>query len=804
MRELRYHLLIEVRSESLEYHGRLTIASPELPEPLTLDSVGHRIQGAKAGDRPLTAQRPPDHPGVLVLSGAPRGTTTVELEFSGTIDHGGLRGFYLSPLGQGRLYTTYLEPAGARRVLPCIDSPDAKAVFEVEVVAPRGLTVISNTAVSEEGPADDGRRRVRFQPTPPMSTYLLYLGIGPFEEIRGSRRAPEVILAAAPGEAGKGRFAVEQAERAVEYFSNYYSEPYPLPKLHLVAVPQFGTGAMENWGAIAFQEYLLLLGDRSPVATRMTAVEVICHEIAHQWFGDLVTMRWWNDLWLNESFATFVAAKASDALFPEWRSREEFLADLYARALFWDGMPHTHPVRADVTEPDQIRQIFDAISYGKGAGILQMAEAHIGEEAFRRGVSGYLRAHRLGNADAADLWRAVAAVSDPSVERIFSEWVERPGLPLVTARQEGSTLHLDQQRFTLLEPESSVPWPIPVTVRDGGGRVHRRLFDTASTTIGELPGTPIVNPGRTGFYRVRYLGGLADRVLGEFRTLPPVDRWGLVNDSFAFLLSGAIPLEEHLRYLELLRAETDPFVLRTIEALAVFRYPLVHRVPSWERALREVVVAQSERLGLAPAAAERERVGALRESVQLARVRLDPPFARELAGLYAGLSAVDPNLVRPVLAARALTAGPEEYRELRSRLAETTSAERKIDLAGALGLVDRPEWLREGLALLSDGTLTLGPWARLLGTAVLRNPDLAPVVWSFVEAEAGRLFGLLAGTGTLGPLVELVLPALGIARPQEVRAFVAAREFPDSRRAVQNAMDELELYERVVRRTGGP
>lgn len=729
------------------------------------------------------------------------GTTWVEVEFEGQVNDTGVRGFHLSPLGDGRLYTTYLEPAAARRVFPCFDRPDAKAVFEIEVTAPEGLTVVSNSPVADRQPQDGGRQRTRFEPTPPMSTYLLYLGIGPLEEIHGTVERPRVILAAAPGQAAHGRFAVAQAERALEFFARYYAEPYPLPKLHLVAVPQFGTGAMENWGAIAFQEYLLLYGDRAPLRSRIFSVEVICHEIAHQWFGDLVTMRWWNDLWLNESFATFVAAKASDALFPEWHQEEELVTARLAAALFWDAMPRTHPVRVEVHEPNQIRQIFDDISYGKGAAVLRMAESFVGEDAFRQGVSAYLGAHRYANADASDLWRAIGDVAGPGVERMFAEWVERPGEPVVTATVEGDRLHLSQDRFTLLEPATAAPWPIPLSVRDDR-TVHRQTFDTRVTTVRGIQGVPVVNPDRTGFYRVRYAGDLRDQVGRVYPRLTPLDRWGLQDDSLAFLLAGSIPLEEYLSTLRRMNDETDPLVLSALEDLTTVRYPLVCRVPQWKETVRALVVAQSERLGLARQSGEPARAQALREAIQGARVLLDPAFARRLAAMYPELDRVDPDLVRPVLRAHAATAGPAEYRELRSRLAAATTGEERGNVAGALGVVPRSEWVREGLDMLGTGELLLGPWARLMGSAALANPDCARAIVEFLNEPSQGLFARLAGTGSQGPMLQLVFPAVGASCPAEIRAFLASHEFPDAARAVANSLDLLTLYERLLRSIG--
>jgi tricorn protease interacting factor F2/3 len=800
MDDLQYRLAIEVRDDSLEFVARLTISARTLPPRLELDSVGHTVTSVSSSSVAIPFEREPKE-NRLTISPIPAGVREVLIEYTGTVDDPGLRGFYVSPLGTGRAYTTYFEPAGARRLLPCLDRPAEKAVFVVEVTAPGAATVISNTAAERTEPLPDGRQRVRFLPTPPMSTYLLYLGIGPFEELAGSQTAPRVIVATAPGRTAGTRFSLEQGERSVAYFSEYYAVPYPLSKLHLIAVPQFGTGAMENWGAIAFQEYLLLHDERTTASAKMRSVEVICHEVAHQWFGDLVTMRWWNDLWLNESFASFVAVKATEALFPEWSPWDDFLTAQYSNAMMWDGLPHTHPIRVEVRDPLQIRQIFDEISYGKGSSVLRMAEAYVGEEAFRRGVSRYLADHARGNAEAADLWRAVAATSPEPVERVFTEWVDRPGFPVVTARLEGPTLRLDQRRFSTLAESPAEPWPIPLQIRVGG-ETRKALFDGRSMTLPTDGTVPLVNPGRTGFYRVQYAGALRDQILAGYSRLDPVDRWGILDDARALFLSGEYDLDSYLAVFQRLEGETDPFVLRTVTDSFRFLYPLIHRIPRWEAAFRSVVVAQSERLGLDPVAGEPDRVRTLRESLTASRVRLDPPFAQRLAAEFDRLDAVPPETVRGVLLAVALQGRPADYAALRERYSRAVSPDTQRQIASALGVVARDEWLREGLDALLSRKILLGPWVELFGSSLVLNPDHSGAVWSFLTERIEEFIAFTSGLGMQGIFLQLAVPFLGLSRPGEMRSWAARQTFPESARAVTKGLDLLEVYTRLLDRVG--
>jgi len=799
MDDLRYRVALDFRPDSLEFRGRVEIRARELPSSLSLDAVGQVVRSVRANGTPLAFERD-DRAGRLVIPSVPPGAPSVEIDFDGRADDRGLRGFYVSPYGPDRLLTTYFEPTAARRFLPCLDRPDAKAAFTLEVTVPSGASVVSNMPSAEETALPDGRRRVLFPPTPPMSTYLLYLGIGRVDEIRSERNDPRVIVTAPPGRAEGGRFALAEASRDLDYFARYYGAAYPLPKLHLVAVPRFGTGAMENWGAIAFQEYLLLLGDRAPTSARMRLAEVLAHEIAHQWFGDLVTMRWWNDLWLNESFASFVGIKALAELHPEWNPWDDFLRQRLSGAMLWDALPHTHAVRVEVQEPEQIRQIFDEVTYGKGASILRMGEAFLGEEAFRNGVSRYIATHREGNADSDDLWRAVAASSDAPVERIFGEWVSRPGFPVVRARLDGSALRLEQRRFTLGAPTDDRPWPIPLTVRVGG-TTHRRLFDGPRT---ELPieegAVALVNPGRTGFYRVQYDDALRRRLLAELPRLPAIDRWGVASDDLAFLFAGTVELDTYLDRFALLATETEPLVISECVSLYGGLFPLVHRIPRWEAALRRVVVAQVDRLGVENVPDEPEAVRLLREGLLVARVGLDPAFAATLAQSYARLDALDPERVRPVLRAVAGRAGPAEYAALRERLAHAPSPERARQLASALGVLPRGDWLRESLGLLLSEELQIGTWLDLAVSAAMTNPDRSTTVWSFLKERADELLALTAGTPIPGRLLQVAIPVLAIDRPAEATAWVSSRAFPECERAVEKGLDLLAVYGRVLER----
>ena len=359
------------------------------------------------------------------MSGLPASTSSVELDYEGTVLTDKLVGFYRSRYGDGYLLTTQFAASEARRMLPCIDRPDRKAVFHVSVTVSQDLQVILNTPARSSTEAD-GTRITYFDPTPRMATYLLYLGIGHFDSVRSHAGAVGLATYTPPGRGASGVYALSVAEKLLPEYERYYGIPYPLPKLDLVAVPEFWAGAMENWGAIAFSEMALLADSSTSTLRRRGIAETTAHEMAHMWFGNLVTMNWWSDIWLNESFATFMSYRILDRAYPDFESWSDFLPRWCASAFREDSLQSTHPIFQSVENADEINQIFDEISYGKGASVLRMIERYLGEETFRKGINAYLERFQYANASHDDLWTALEEVSQSPVRRIMNEWISGP------------------------------------------------------------------------------------------------------------------------------------------------------------------------------------------------------------------------------------------------------------------------------------------------------------------------------------------------------------------------------------------
>src|SRR5881409_3662545 len=456
-----YDIFLDVDLSKLRFDGKVKIRL-ESEADVKLDAVDLEVSQVKANGSPVKYQMSGE--GLSVKTGKFSGT--LDIDYRGTISEK-LVGFYKAAYDGGYIASTQFEAASARRMLPSIDHPAHKAEFKLTVKTDKDLDVISNTPLTSSK-IEGSKKVVEFQKTPRMSTYLLYLGVGKFEEVKEKHDGVEYAVATVPGKSSGAKFPLDVAKESVQFFEKYFGIKYVLPKLHLVAVPEFAAGAMENWGAITFREIALLIDKDSSVRIKKLVSEVIAHEVSHQWFGNLVTMKWWDDLWLNESFATFMAAKALDSMFPRWVVWQDFVRGETAGALALDSLNSTHPIEAKVRSPEEIEELFDEISYGKGASILRMIEAYIGPDKFQKGVSKYLQQFRYSNASGSDLWNHLEQASGLDVSRVMEAWIGKVGYPVVKVSLSSGKLVLEQERFLLSGARDKQTWPIPVTIAVDG------------------------------------------------------------------------------------------------------------------------------------------------------------------------------------------------------------------------------------------------------------------------------------------------------------------------------------------------
>src|SRR5256712_5706538 len=521
IRPSRYELRFELDLERWTSTGRARIALTLDPpaREITLHAVGLDIKAAAIEDGPamreVTYEGESQTATLRFESEIGKGDRVLDITWHGEIREA-LRGLYRSTRPGERYAATQFEAADARRAFPCFDEPEFKARFALELIHPAGLAAIANMPIQKAEALPDGRARTRFVETPTISPYLLAFTVGPYESTEEARTPSGVPTRVwlPPGLAEQGIYARDAHVRSLSYLEKYPDIPYPYIKVDAIGIPDFEAGAMENPGAITYRTRLLAADDRNAsIQTLKGIFSTAAHELTHMWWGDLVTMRWWTDLWLNESFASFVGEKATAALNPEWRYWRDVVAQ-NTSAFNLDALASTHPISVEAKSAEEASQRFDAISYTKGAAVLRMIEGYLGEDAFREGVRIYLKRHAEANASADDFWRALDESSGQDVTKIANAWIKESGHPLVDIRARdadgGLELELSQTRYFSDTDAAPTPqrWPVPLVIKYGtaqGVREHRSVLSQERATV-RLPGAQwfFPNAGGRGFYRFRF------------------------------------------------------------------------------------------------------------------------------------------------------------------------------------------------------------------------------------------------------------------------------------------------------------
>ncbi len=502
------------------------------------------------------------------------GEHVLRIEFVGALNDK-LLGYYRSTYAaddgtEHVIGTTHFEPTDARKAFPCWDEPDLKAVFAITLVADDGLAILANAPEVSREPAGEGRVRVRFADTMPMSTYLVAYCVGRLEvtdpvDVDGV----PLRVVHVPGKGDLTPFALEVGAFSLRFFTEYYGIPYPDKKVDMIALPDFAAGAMENLGLITYREtYVLIDPERSTQPECEAVVGVIAHELAHMWFGDLVTMRWWNGLWLNEAFATFMENLVVHAFRADWDAWSSFRRTCSA-AFDVDALDSTRPIEYPVHSPDDAHGMFDTLTYTKGAAVLRMLEQYLGPDRFRDGIRRYLKAHAHANTETHDLWDAMEAETGEPAGRIMDGWIFRGGYPIVTVEPGDDELRFTQERFRFEGGDDGTRWDAPLLVRRADGdRVDRVLIGPDGGSVPVEPGAlAVANAGESSFVRVRYADGLLDRVSSNLSVLRPIERYGVVDNTWAAVVAGAVELTDYLGFLRTLAAvEDDLYVWQIILA----------------------------------------------------------------------------------------------------------------------------------------------------------------------------------------------------------------------------------------------
>jgi aminopeptidase N len=730
------------------------------------------------------------------------GPARLHIVFTGVLNNK-LRGFYLSETPKRRYAVTQFESTDARRAFPCFDEPDKKATFEITLVIDKGDTAISNERLVGDapGPGED-KHTLKFATTKKLSTYLVAMLVGDFQCVSGSSDGIPIRSCATPDKVDQGKFALEAAEYIMHYYNDYFGIKYPFGKLDLIAIPDFEAGAMENAGAITYRESFILLNPKvASVDNYELVASVVAHEMAHQWFGDLVTMKWWDNIWLNEGFATWLESKPVAKWKPEWNEPLSEVAGT-ARTLNLDALKNTRPIRQKAETPAEINELFDGIAYGKAAAVLRMVEHYVDPELFRKGVHNYLLAHSYANATAEDFWNAITQASGKPADKIMGSFIVQPGVPLLHASQESDgQLSISQERFfndRQLLGTSQQAWTVPVCWKALSADSVSSCFllqGRGQETKASANVPVFANADGHGYYRTEYEQALREQLTKNLETgLNPAERISMLSDDWALMRVGRISISNSLDLISQLKGDRvrqvwaevltnlkyvdDKLVVASDrEAFHQFVRNLLNQPYAAlaetkdpeEKALRADLFSVRGIVGGDPAV--------LAESRQLAQKALDDP------------GSVDPLLIGPAMEIAATQGDDSLYAQIVQKLKGTTDQIMRNRYMDALAHFEKPELTRQALALGVSGAIRNQDSTEYI-SAFLRNPYTRMEGWKFVQTH----WNDVEKTFTASSGKELVYGAGSFCdadAASNVSAFFKVHTVPSSERTLRQSLERI-------------
>jgi len=762
----------------------------------------------------------------------PVGKATIAFTFTGVLNDQ-MRGFYRSKYtveGEERYAAvTQFEATDARQAFPCWDEPAVKATFDIIIVGPKDRVILSNMPEVSSLPdtEDTSRKVVTFATTPIMSTYLVAIVVGEFDYVEGKTEEGITVRVYSPvGKKDQGQFALECGVRALTFYSQFFNCPYPLTKYDMVAIPDFSSGAMENWGLVTYRETCVLVDKaNSSQSSKQWVAIVVCHETAHQWFGNLVTMEWWTHLWLNEGFASFMENLTTAALYPEFKIWEQFVPGTLIEALKLDALHSSHPIEVEVGHPSEVDEIFDNISYNKGASVIRMLYDWIGDAGFKAGMHAYLTKYSYKNTETPQLWKELETASGHPVNAVMTTWTEQMGFPCitVTSRQEGEDrlLTLTQAKFVAdgKEAAAGARWQVPISITSQGGEVTKVMLERDEVeTVVRLPGVQAgqwvkLNPGVVGFYRVKYgeseLQLLQSAVTS--RSLDPVDRLNVLDDLFSLIAAGKAKTSEGLRLLQAYKSEDSYIVWNNIAThlthLAVIiadqdcyadfdRFVLdlfsgVKTSISWDPVgeeshldtlLRALVISRLGRAGDQEIRAEAKRRFDLHSS---------------------GGAKICPDIRSAVYSCVAAESRETDYTAMLRLHEEADSHEEKERIArsGLAGFLDR-SLLSKALEFSLSPSVRSQDSVHLIGS-VAKNRAGRDLTWQFFKDNFVQLKGRYASGFLLSHLVKSCSERfLTESAACEVETFFTEHHLPGSERNVAQSVETIRLNSAWLARDG--
>ncbi|MCP4109712.1 MAG: M1 family metallopeptidase [Desulfobacteraceae bacterium] len=739
------------------------------------------------------------------------GEITLAIDYEGNINDkmaGLYRSRYTSAGDTKYIAVSQFQESDARRAFPCFDHPAKKATFEIEMIIDKDLAAISNENPVEETRLDNGKKLVKFRQTPRMSTYLVFTGVGEFDFIQDFNKVL-IRMATIPGMTKYGQFGLDFGRKSLEFCEDRFGVPYPLPKLDLIAIPDFAFGAMENWGAITFRENLLLdYPGITSKAGRERICEIIAHEIVHQWFGNLVTPSDWKYLWLNESFATYFGFGVVDHYHPEWETWDQFLASSTLSAFERDALCETLSIEIPGGEHVVINASTAPIIYSKGGSIIRQIEGYIGKENFQKGLRHYLKKYEYECASSHNLWEALEEASEKPITGMMKGWVEQPGFPVIEARKQENELILTQKRFTYLPNESDQVWPIPVTVKvfydNEGSKTITKLLETKTMNIdiGDNAAAYKVNYGQTGFNRVRYRDKKNLCELGRLvqgKQLSSQDRWGIENDMYAHVRSGDVIFDNYLEFLSFYENEDEFLPVISIVGNLFHAYRIFdNRRDKIAVAGKNLVEKVLSKIGAEPAPDEKNTISNMRDRVIWPAAIFGSEQVTDFASnqfktLMSG-GTVHSDIMKSIMQAGALNGQDEAFDWFAGRLESSESEHERMNILIAMGCFRDSTLIEKTLQYALDTVPSRNKYIPV--ASVASNPHTESFMWDWYVANTDAL-------EQFHPIhyervITGIVPMCG-HRADEVRAFfnTYVRQNPKVADVVNLSLENMEINLRM-------
>jgi len=809
-----YDLAIAPDAAKLTFSGHVVIAVDvaRATAAITLNAVDLALTKATIDDQAATIATDARTQTATFVAGRnlAAGRHVLVIDYSAKINDSAVALFRVDYAG-GRMLATQFEPADARRFLPSFDEPAKKATFTLEAVVPQDQTAVSNMPEAASEPMANGLKRVRFATTPRMSTYLLFFGLGDLSRVSREVEGTKVSVVIRKGDEAKATFALDAAAELLPYFNSYFGRKYPLPKLDLVAAPGDVSGSMENWGAILFSQTNVVVDPRlSSPADQQLVYGVIAHEMAHLWSGDLVTMAWWDDLWLNEGFASWMSRKATDHFHPEWGAGLLAVGDK-DQAMLIDARPSTHPIVRKIATVSQAEQAFDAITYKKGEAVIRMLEAYAGETAWRDGVRAYIARHAYGAATGEDLWREIDKAAGKPVSAVARDFTLQPGVPLihVAAAGPGEVLterHLandaqlpavtiSSSRVDLEQRDAQIlSWRTPLRILPPHGGVADRLLTRTTQQSGEVGA--LVNAGQNAYVRVAYDPAAFAPVAERFAAFAPIDQIGLLKDALALGMAGETPLTNYLRLSAALPADAHPLVwfeqARTLAGVDGYfaAGPARAEYRAWASRLMAPALA---RVGYDAKAADSPPVALLRETLLLALTQIGDPGVRAEArkrfeAARNDLSRLGPAERRWVLVGAARSADAKVFAELRTLARTARDPLERNELYTYLATVEDEALAGQvlSLAVTDEAPTNLAP--SLVRDVSVEHPALA---WRFTLDQLPAISKSLDALTRSTFVPRIASSSNDPKLAAELEAYAAKNIPPDAQGEVKIALSQI-------------